>query len=117
MHCCASSAAKEEALIPWTRDPSGRLQSRQKSEFRRTTDLPCHVSTVQIGARSGKTGSSSIYRQPFKGELWYGRSDQAGQSLRSHCFSLSPFRTVRQITSARCLCEQCRSVSLWQFKN
>src|SRR5260370_14406681 len=63
MHCCASSPAKEERLIPWTRDPSGRLQSQKKSEFRRTTDLPCHASTVQIGARSGKIGSSRIYRQ------------------------------------------------------
>src|SRR5258705_9576563 len=95
MHCCASSAAKEEALIPWTRDPSGRLQSRKKSEFRRTTDLPCHVSTVQIGARSGKTGSSSIYRQlkRLQGRTLVCRSDKVGQSLRPHCFSLSPFRT------------------------
>src|SRR6267142_6300763 len=95
MHCCASSAAKEEALIPWKRNPSGRLQSQQKSEFRRTTDLPCHANTVQIGARSGKIGSSSIYNSSsaFEGELWYGRSDQVGQPLRSHCFSLSPFRT------------------------
>src|SRR6266851_1840256 len=40
MHCCASSAAREETLIPWTSDPSGRRQSQQKSEFQRTTDLP-----------------------------------------------------------------------------
>src|SRR5258705_13422563 len=39
MHCCASSAAKEEALIPWTRDPFGRLQSHEKSNLRWTTDL------------------------------------------------------------------------------
>jgi hypothetical protein len=38
MHRCTSSAAKEEAPIPWTRDPSGRPQSQQKSEFQRTTD-------------------------------------------------------------------------------
>src|SRR5258707_13378872 len=63
MHCCASSAAREEALIPWTSDPSGRRQSQQKNEFRRTTDLPCHANTVQIGACSGKIGSGSIYRQ------------------------------------------------------
>jgi hypothetical protein len=63
MHCCTSSAAREEALIPWTRDPSGRPQSQQKSEIRRTTDLPCHASTIRIRARSGKTGSSSISRQ------------------------------------------------------
>src|SRR5882762_739740 len=63
MHCCASSAAREETLIPWTSDPSGRRQSQQKSEFRRTTDLPCHANTAQIGACSGKIGSGSIYRQ------------------------------------------------------
>jgi hypothetical protein len=39
MHCCTSSAAKEQALIPLTRDPSGRLQSQQKGEFRRTADF------------------------------------------------------------------------------
>jgi len=44
-----------------TRDPSGRPHSQQKSEFRRTTDLPCHANnTVQIGARSGKIGSSTL---------------------------------------------------------
>src|SRR6267142_7212729 len=63
MHCCASSAAKEETLIPWTSDPSGRRQRQQKSEFRRTTDQPCHANTVQVGACSGKIGSGSIYRQ------------------------------------------------------
>src|SRR6266481_637797 len=61
MHCCASSAAKEGALVPWTHDPSGRLQSQQKNELRRTTDLPCHASTVQIGAPSGKTLVRSIF--------------------------------------------------------
>jgi hypothetical protein len=48
--------------MPWTRDPSGRLQSQQKGKFRRTTD--------------------------FKGELWYRRAGQTGQLLRSLGFSL-----------------------------
>src|ERR1700736_3642152 len=85
MHCCASSAAKEEALIPWTRDPSGRRQSQQKSEFRRTTDLPCHASTVQIGARSGKIGSSSVYGQlkrlPGRTLVWSFRSGWTGPPI------------------------------------
>src|SRR6266403_1472331 len=34
-----------------------------------------------------------------------------GRSYRI-CASLPPFRTGRQITGARCLCEQCRSVSV-----
>src|SRR6266850_6026400 len=112
MHCCASSAAKEEALIPWTRDPSGRLQSRQKREFRRTTDLPCHVSTVQIGARSGKTGSSSIYKQlkRLQGRtlVWSFRSGWTVAPIA--LLQLAAFPDGLLITDARCLCEQCHSV-------
>src|SRR5260370_6601128 len=65
MHCCASSAAKEEALIPWTRDPSGRLQSQQKSEFRRTTDLPCHATQLRQAlapVRLGRVPSTTLNR-------------------------------------------------------
>src|SRR5260221_9027712 len=56
MHCCASSAAKVEALIPWTRDPSGRRQSQQKSEFRRTTDLPCRTRFCVGGGAAAEDG-------------------------------------------------------------
>src|SRR5260370_37733295 len=115
MHCCASSPAKEEPLIPWTRDPSGRLQSQKKSEFRRTTDLPCHASTVQIGARSGKIGSSRIYRQLKRLQ---GRTlgvavpitlDSRSDRIASACRLSGP---VAKLQGARCLCEQCRSVTV-----
>src|SRR5712664_1277441 len=94
MHCCVSSAAKEEALIPWTRDPFGRPQSHEKIEFPWTTDLPSsrHHSSDRrslpvILGRVASTDSSSA----FKGELCYGRSDQVGQSLVSHLRQLAAF--------------------------
>src|SRR5260370_35842573 len=77
MHCCASSAAKEEALIPWTRDPSGRLQSQQKSEFRRTTDLPCHATQIRqplAPVRCGRVLSTSLNRLQGRTLVWSLRS-------------------------------------------
>src|SRR5260370_18782212 len=77
MHCCASSAAKEEALIPWTRDPSGRLQSQQKSEFRRTTDLPCHATQLRRAlapVRLGRVPSTTLNRLQGRTLVWSLRS-------------------------------------------
>src|SRR5450631_4243948 len=63
MHCCASSKAEEEALILWTRDPFGRPQSHEKVSSAGRPTYRRYASTVQIGARSGEIGSSTIYRQ------------------------------------------------------
>src|SRR6267154_5441209 len=77
MHCCASSAAKEEALIPWKRDPSGRPQSRQKSEFQRTTDLPCHATQLRQALAPvalGRVPSTTLSRLQGRTLVWSLRS-------------------------------------------
>src|SRR5258706_6594217 len=110
MHCCASSAAKEEALIPWTRDPSGRLQSRKKSEFRRRTYLPCHVSTVQIGARSGKTGSQ-LAQAPSRANFGIVvpiRLDSRSDRIASACRLSGPFGKSQALDASASNAAQCR---------
>src|SRR5258705_10760398 len=98
MHCCASSAAKEEALIPWTRDPSGRLQSRKKSEFRRTTDLTSTVSARaskkqrHAAAADGRPGERDDFRRPaaaLRRSIWSGGSPNRRRITTSELGELS----------------------------
>src|SRR5260370_31029771 len=101
MGYCALPGAREGVRIPWTRDPSGRLQSQQKNELRRTTDLPCHASTVQIGAPSGKTLVRSIFHNT-------GSAKQKKAAIAALKLAPSSRRTVvmadRRLPRIYCLC-------------
>src|SRR6266851_2746948 len=92
MRYCALSAAREGVRIPWTRGPSGRLQSREKSEFRRRTDPTVSRRIRALSptpCRSHKIAPGFSAKQPIPGDRYVVnsviRSGHAYFSLVSTC--------------------------------